>query len=109
MPTIYERIEELCRKKRINITQLCNECSIPRATLSDYKNGRTKSLSAQTLSKISDYFGISVDFLYGKTSNASEEDLKIALFGGDSQVTEEMWDEVKRYAMYIKEKNNGNK
>ncbi len=110
MPDIYTRIEELCRKKGINVTQLCTACNIPRASLSDYKTGRKKTLSAEVLSKIADFFGVSVDFLYGKEPRfADEQSLKVALFGGSSDVTDEMWDEVKRYAQYIKERNNGNR
>lgn len=110
MPAIYQRIEELCRNRGINITFLCSECGIPRASLSDYKTGRKKTLSADTLSKIADYFGVSVDYLYGKEVHpADEQSLKVALFGGDGAVTDEMWNEVKRYAQYIKEKQNGNK
>ena len=109
MTSLYQRIEELCRQRGINITQLCTECGIPRASLSDYKNGRTKSLSADTIKKISDYFNISVDYLYGKDPvQTDEESLKVALFGGDGTVTDEMWNEVKRYAQYIKERENGN-
>ena len=108
MSPIYERIEELCKNKGINITVLCSECKIPRASLSDFKMGRKKTLSAETLSKISDYFNVTVDYLYGKTPVSSdEESLKVALFGGDSKVTDEMWNEVKRYAQYIKERKNG--
>ena len=110
MSEIYERIEHLCRDNGINITKLCSECAIPRATLSDFKNGRTKSLSAGTLAKISDYFGVSVDYLYGTNSTPSDEEaLKVALFGGEANVTDEMWNEVKRYAEYIKERENGHK
>ncbi|MBQ9355635.1 MAG: helix-turn-helix transcriptional regulator [Clostridia bacterium] len=110
MPLTYERIESLCKEKGINVTALCTNCGIPRASLSDYKSGRKKTLSAKTLSLIADYFGVSVDFLYGKTDNQKDNTaLKVALFGGDSVVTDEMWDEVKRYAEYIKERENGNK
>lgn len=109
MTSLYERIEELCRENGINITFLCTECGIPRASLSDYKTGRKKSLSADTLCKIADYFNVSVDYLYGKsTTRADEESLKVALFGGDGAVTDEMWNEVKRYAQYIKGRENGN-
>lgn len=106
---VYQRIEELCKKNGINVTALCNECSISRASLSDFKSGRKKTLSADTLSKIADYFGVSVDYLCGKsTAAADDESVKVALFGGDSVVTDEMWNEVKRYAQYIKERENGN-
>lgn len=109
MTETYLRIDELCRKNKINVTALCRECSIPRASLSDYKMGRIKSLSASTLSKISEYFGVSVEYLMGgEAPSADEETLKVALFGGDARVTDEMWNEVKRYAQYIKERENGN-
>ncbi len=110
MPELYERIESLCKDKGINVTAMCSACGIPRASLSDFKSGRKKTLSAKTLSLISDFFGVSVDYLYGKTDVDDDETaLKVALFGGDSVVTESMWNEVKRYAEYIKERENGNK
>ena len=105
----YGKIKELCRERGINITNLCTECEIPRSTLSDYSCGRTKSLSFETLSKISDYFGVSIDFLTGREVKSDEDALKVALFGGGTLVTDEMWNEVKRYADYIKERENGNK
>ena len=104
MPETYARIERLCREKGVNITLMCKECDIPRASLTDYKKGRKKSLSAGTLSKIAAYFGVSVDYLYGGAMVVDEHAVKVALFGGDSEVTDEMWNEVKRYAEYIKNK-----
>ncbi|MBR3300451.1 MAG: helix-turn-helix transcriptional regulator [Clostridia bacterium] len=108
MVELYERIENLCKERGINVTALCANCGIPRASLSDFKSGRKKTLSAKTLSLIADYFDISVDYLYGKEVN-DEKALKVALFGGDTVVTDEMWAEVKRYADFIKERENGNK
>ncbi len=109
MPETYSRIAELCRKNKITVTDLCKLCQIPRASLSDYKMGRIKTLSALTLSKISDHFGVTVEFLLnGQETVASDESLKVALFGGGVEVTDEMWNEVKRYAQYIKDRENGN-
>lgn len=34
----------------------------------------------------------------------SEEEIKVALFGGDGPVTEEMWREVKNFVAYVKQK-----
>ena len=34
----------------------------------------------------------------------SEDDIKFALFGGDGEITDEMYDEVKRFAAYIKQR-----
>ncbi|MEE0840698.1 MAG: helix-turn-helix transcriptional regulator [Acutalibacteraceae bacterium] len=108
MDGIYERIEELCKTSQITVTELCRECSIPRATMSDFKQGRSKTLSASALSKIANYFEISVEYLIkGELSKAGKEELKVALFGGGTNVTDAMWEEVIRYAQYIKERENG--
>ncbi len=39
-----------------------------------------------------------------KKSLNSNDDIKVALFGGDTEVTDEMWEEVMNYAEYIKQK-----
>lgn len=105
MVDTYARFEALCRKNKLNITAMCKKCGIPRASLSDYKMGRIKTLSAATLSKISEYFGVSVEFLMGLPEvPANEENVKTALFGTDITVTEEMWAELKLCAMQIKQR-----
>ncbi len=110
MDNLYQRIEELCKECSINVTTLCRECAIPRAILSDLKMGRSKNLSAAVLSKIAAYFEVSVDYLLGgEAPKISDADLKVALFGGGENVTDEMWEEVKRYAQFIKDRENGAK
>jgi transcriptional regulator with XRE-family HTH domain len=106
---VYDLIEELCIKKEISVTTLCRECGIPRSTLTDYKKGRIKSLSIDVLCKIADYFGVTVGYLCGSpVSVATEEALKIALFGEGVVVTDQMWEEVKQYAEFIKLKYENN-
>lgn len=108
MDSVYSRIETLCKRDLVTVTQLCRDCAIPRATLSDFKMGRSKSLSASVLSKIAAYFAVSVEYLLeGENAKVSENELKVALFGGSEDVTDAMWEEVKRYAKYIKERENG--
>lgn len=107
MNFIYDLIEELCFKKGINITTLCKECNIPRSIMTDYKKGRIKSLSLNNITKIADYFGVEVGYLCGSPlTAASDEALKKALFGEGVLVTDEMWQEVKTYAEFIKQKYN---
>lgn len=103
MVFVYDLIEELCIKKGINVTTLCKECKIPRSTLTDYKKGRIKSLSADTLCKIADYFSVSVGYLCGSPLEAAnEEALKTLLFGEGTVVTDQMWQEMKDYAKFVK-------
>ncbi len=109
MVFVYDLIEELCIKKGVNISVLCKDCGIHRSTMTDYKKGRIKSLSADTLCKIADYFGVSVGYLCGAPLEvANEEQLKILLFGEGVVVTDQMWEEIKDYAKFIKQKYNKN-
>lgn len=66
MSVLYNRIAALCDDRNVSITTMCKESGASRASLSDLKVGRKQGLSADTLSKIASYFGVSVDYLLGK-------------------------------------------
>ena len=110
MNEIFDRIEKLCWSRNINITEMCKICSIPRASLTDFKMGRIKTLSASTLSKIAEYFSVSVEYLLsGDIPALDEASLKVALFGGVDGISDQMLADVISYAKYIKERENGDK
>lgn len=116
--TTYDRISALCQKKGITVSKLALELGISKSTFSWIKNYPDRKISTSTAEKIADYFDISVDYLISggkieKASAVTEEDLKVALFNGDTDVTDEMWQEVKSFAemvaikhKYKKEKND---
>ncbi len=114
MADLYNRIDALCKERNISITTMCKDAGVSRASLSDLKMGRNQNLSAETLSKIAVHFGVTVDYLLGKENkkapteagerSVSDDDIKFALFGGGGEITDEMYDEVKRFAAYIKQR-----
>lgn len=63
MSDLYSNIHTLCEKEGIKDGTLCASIGIRRSFLSELKAGRTKSLSAEVLSKIASYFNVSVDYL----------------------------------------------
>ena len=65
MYNLYETISSLCAAKGIKPGRMCNELGISRGAITDLKAGRKQSLSAETLSKIATYFGVSMDYLLG--------------------------------------------
>lgn len=79
MCNLYKKIEDLCKDNKVNISTMCRSASISRASLSDLKMGRKQNLHPDTLQKISNYFGVSVDYLLGeetkKAPSPSEERL----------------------------------
>lgn len=114
MSDLYNRIENLCNDSGITITAMCRDSGASRASLSDLKFGRKQKLSADTLSKIARYFNVSIDYLLGNEQEKTPtregermtdiEQAKIALFGGDGEVTDEMWEEAIFAAQLIKER-----
>lgn len=69
---MHNKIQFLCDQKGIKIAQLCKEAGIPKSTISDLKNGRTKTLSTQTLKKIANYFNVSLDY-FDSTNDMADE------------------------------------
>lgn len=76
MSELYNRIEELCKNRGTNITAMCKESGAPRGSLTDLKMGRTERLNTTTLSKIGEYFGVSVGFLLGHEDAKKPADQK---------------------------------
>lgn len=102
MNETYVRILRLCEANDMNITEMCRGCSIPRAVLTDFKMGRNKTLSATYLFRIAEFFSCTVEYLLtGRVAVADDHSLKVALFGGAENVSDEMWEEVKNYARFL--------
>ena len=106
---MYERFVELLQKYNTTPYKVSQATGISNGSLSDWKSGRSKP-KYESLVKIAQYFGVSVDYLLcnekqkEKSPSVTDEDIKIALFGGDGDVSDEAWEEVKRFAAYAKEK-----
>jgi len=118
MSNLYERIDSLCKERGINITTMCKESGASRGSLTDLKSGRKQDLSIKTLTKIADYFGVSVDFLTREEKAPTEsgerkfkdDEIMFALSrGGEQEITDEMFEEVKRFAAYIAQRENKSK
>ena len=85
------------------------EIGLSKSTPTAWKK-RQLTPQGETLNKIASYFDVSVDHLLGTTSlsvfsqNAlSREELTFALFGELSpDITDDMLEEVKRYAHFIR-------
>lgn len=59
---IYKNVQKLCKRKHTNIAAVESACGIGNGTIGKWKDGeRTPNLN--TVIKIADYFGVSVDDL----------------------------------------------
>lgn len=112
---LYEKIESLCNQNGINITQMCKNSGVARAILSDYKCGRKQSIGVKNLTKIADYFDVSVGYLLGdeKKPPADEDrelikDELVAFYGGAKKdLTKADIDDIKSLIRLRAELNRG--
>ena len=117
MCTLYDRITELCKAKGVSGSRMCLDLGLSKSTLSDIKSGRKKGISTSTAQKMAAYLDVSVDYLLGKEEEkaptesserqVSDDDIKFALFGGSGDITDAMYEEVKQFAAFVK--NRGRK
>lgn len=108
----FERFADLCKEIGETPNSVAKILGISSGSITAWKNGTEPR--NKTLSNIADYFGVTTDYLLGKETekapvdtdkrSVSDDDIKFALFGGDGDITDAMYDEVKRFAAYIKQR-----
>ena len=107
----FNRFKALCDEKQISVYRACTDIGLNRSAVAKWKAGGKPNGS--TASKLADYFGVTTDYLLGQSQErsaaqnrpaVSEEDIKFALFGGDGEITDAMYDEVKQFAAFIKQR-----
>lgn len=59
---------ELLQKNKVSAYKLSKETGIPQSVISYWKSG-AKMPSSDNLAKLSQYFGVSTDYLLGRTDN----------------------------------------
>lgn len=112
MSDLYNRIYDLCQERNISVGKMCNELGISRGNLTELKKDRIKTLKADNLTKISGFFGVSIDYLLGtETKKAptpegerkvSDDDIKFALWG-TREIDDDVLDRVRQFAKFAQE------
>jgi len=64
---IKTRLRELREDREIKQTTLADYLNVTQPTYSDYENGKI-NIPIETLSKLADFYGTSVDYLIGRTN-----------------------------------------
>ena len=104
------RIKEIRTEAKMSQKEFAQIFGIAQNTLSQYENEK-RDPDTSLLIQISDYFHVTVDYLLGNSDSKSpvnnsptDDDIKFALFGGEKGISDEAYEDVKRFAAFIKEK-----
>ncbi len=112
----FNRFKQLCDQKNISVYRACTDIGLNRSAVAKWKSGGKPNGS--TAAKLAEYFSVTTDYLLGQSEEKqpgdtprviSDEEIKFALFGGDGEITDAMYDEVKQFAAFVKMREAGKK
>lgn len=111
----WERLTALCAENDTTPNAVMLKTGLNTGNPTAWRKGRMPGTKAAKA--IADYFGVTVDYLLGaeeakkapasEETRASDDELKFALFGGGGEITDEMFEEVKAFAQWVKARNSG--
>lgn len=112
--SINDNIKIYRQRKGLTLEEVGDYIGVSKSTVLKYENGSITNIPSDKIERMAMLFGVTPGEIMGwkkqPTKTIDESDLKVALFGGDGEVTDEMWQEVKNFAQYIKSqrKNDAN-
>ena len=112
MPVFFGEVIRNARKS-LDLTQrqLAEKIGVSNTSISNWEKGLSRP-DADLIQKLCEVLHLQPNDIYG-TNDApvesgrrvvSDEDIKFALFGGDGEISDAMFDEVKRFAAFLKQR-----
>lgn len=105
-----DKIQQLLKEQNKTQKDLTDFLGLSKNTFTNWKLGFTSSYT-KYINKIAEFLDVSTDYLLGNTDerkpinhDITDNDIKFALFGGEGEITDEMYQDVKDFAKFIKEK-----
>ena len=110
----YDRFVYLCKQKGVSPSRAALDAGISKSLVTKWKSSKTEIPSADVAKKLAVYFNLTVAELFDETMqkapadngkrSVSDDDIKFALFGGDGEITDAMYEEVKKFAAFVKQR-----
>lgn len=97
-----QRLKQLREEKGITQQELAQTLNIGRASISNYELG-TRTPDIEILSKLADYFGVTTDYLIGKSDFRTNIDDEIEIKNQELKVLQEKIEQVKKYINMIEQ------
>ena len=121
------RIKEARKASGLSQKYVAMTIGVAGPSVSNWESGKTKPTPENYIS-LAQLFGVTVDYLMGvddaqlvqtkeglhsdnteKKSPVTDEEIKFALFDGDQEITDAQFEEVKRFAQYVRERDRRDK
>ena len=114
MPVFFgETIRNARKTLGLTQRQLAEKIGVSNTCISNWEKGLSRP-DADMIQKLCDILHLQPNDIYGTKEapaggrrSVSDDDIKFALFGGDGEITDAMFDEVKRFAAFLKQREAG--
>ena len=109
----FNRFEALCNEKGVSVYRACTDIGLNRSAVAKWKAGGKPN--GNTAAKLAAYLGVTTDYLLCGTGQktpggkVTDDDIKFALFGGDGEITDAMYEEVRQFAAFVRQREAGKK
>ena len=93
-------------------TELGEKLGVKKNAVSKWECGRVEDIPTSKIKALAALFHVAPSFLIDDEANdsvparpaVSDDDIQFALFGGKDEITEAMYEEVKKFAAYVKQR-----
>ena len=111
--SIGDKIRILRKAKGLNQTELGERLGVKTNAVSKWECGRVEDIPMSKVKAMAKLFDVPVSylmeddtFIQNDSHTISDEDIQFALFGGKDEITDAMYAEVKRFAAFLKQREN---
>ena len=112
MPVFFgETIRNARKALGLTQRQLSDLLGVANTSVSNWEKGLSRpdadmiqKLCAALHLQANDFYGTNEAPAVASRRPVSDDDIKFALFGGDGEITDAMYDEVKRFAAFLKQR-----
>jgi transcriptional regulator with XRE-family HTH domain len=95
-----QRLEQLRLKKELTQQQMADILGVTRQAYGNYESGKREP-DFSTLTRLANFFGVSVDYLLGKTNVRTPIETIVAHHDGEDWTEEEL-EEIERFKEFVR-------
>lgn len=108
-----ERVKAICKERKIPLSKLEKDLGFGNGYIGQLRKG---TFPTDRLMLIAEYLSVDPTYLISGEDakenapavsgerTASDDEIKFALFGGDGDITDAMYDEVRQFAAFVKQR-----